>query len=139
MAAQPQFQQPFVKHLPDTPSSAPSLSRSPGQAQPSLNTEDAVFPDALLYIYRTNMAPQFPFVIVPDKVSAAELVQTKPFLYKVLVMVASYHEKTRQAMMAHEIFQYLSTRMICGNERSFDLLQGLLVLMAWLVFVVSIS
>lgn len=105
----------------------------------SPNTEESVFPDALLYIYRKNMAPQFPFVIVPDKVSAAELAQTKPFLYKALIMAASYHDNTGQCRMAKEIFQYLSTNMILENERSFDLLQGLLVLMAWYVLVVSIS
>lgn len=105
----------------------------------SSGTEDNIFPDALLYIFRHNMAPQFPFVIVPDRVSAAELAQTKPFLYKTLLMVASYHDKTGQLRMTKEIFQYLSTHMIIENERSFDILQGLLVLMAWSVYLVLVS
>ena len=133
MVAQSQFQ-PLVQQFPDTPSSGPSLSISPGQeAQESTNAGDNVFPDTLLYIYRNNMATQFPFVIIPDRVSAAELAQTKPFLYRTVLMAASYHDKTGQTRMTKEIFQYLSAHMIIASEKSLDLLQGLLVLMAWSV------
>jgi hypothetical protein len=126
--------QPLVQQFPDTPNSGPSISISPGQeAQGSTNAEDTIFPDALLYIFRNNMASQFPFVIVPDRVSAIELAQTKPFLYKAVLMVASYHDKTGQRKMTKDIFEYLSSHMIIANEKSLDLLQGLLVLMAWSV------
>lgn len=97
----------------------------------SSNSEENVFPDALLYIYRNNMASQFPFVVVPHRLSAAELAQTRPFLYRTVLMAASYHDKAGQTRMAKEIFQYLSVHMIMENEKSLDLLQGLLVLMAW--------
>ena len=133
MGAQSPFQPLLQQQQSETPSTAPSLSRSPGQAQLTSNNEGNMFPDALLYNYRHNMAPQFPFVIVPDRTSAAELSQRKPFLYKVLLMVSSYPDKKGQIKMVHEIFQYLSARMIIENETSFDLLQGLLVLMAWSV------
>jgi hypothetical protein len=133
LVVQSQYQ-PFTQQLPDTPSSAPSIARSPAQGpQMSSSNGDSLFPDALLNTYRHNMAPQFPFVIVPDRVPAAELAQTKPFLCKTLLMVASYHDKAGQIRMTRDIFQYLSSHMIVENERSFDLLQGLLVLMAWSV------
>jgi hypothetical protein len=133
IVAQSQFQ-PLVQQFPHTPSSGPSLSISPGQeAQESKNAGDNVSPDALLYIYRNNMATQFPFPIIPDRVSAAELAQTKTFLYKTVLMAASYHEKTGQPRMTKEVFQYLSAHMIIANEKSLDSLQCLLVLMAWSV------
>ena len=130
MAAQPSYQ-PFIQQSPNTPSSSPSLSRSPGQeVQKGSNSEENVLPNALLYIYGNNMASQFPFVVLPE-LSAAELAQTKPFLYRTVLMAASYHDKAGQIRMAKEIFQYLSVHMIIENEKSLDLLQGLLVLMAW--------
>lgn len=100
----------------------------------SSNSDENVFPDALLYIYRTNMVSQFPFVVVPYTLSATELAQARPFLYKTVLMAASYHDKAGQTRMTKEIFQYLSEHMIMGNEKSLDLLQGLLVLMAWWVY-----
>lgn len=126
--------QQYGQQMPITPSSAQSILRSPRQEfQESSTPEDPVFGDALLYIYRNNMESQFPFVVIPDGVSAAELAQTKPFLYKTVIMAASYHDKSGQVRMTKDIFQYVSTHMIIGNEKSMDLLQGLLVLMGWLV------
>jgi hypothetical protein len=125
---------PHVQHLPDTPSSQSSTSVSPRRETQQAPNVENIFPDALLYIFRSNMAPQFPFVIIPETVSAADLAQSKPFLYKTVLMVASYHDKAGQLRMTKEIFQYLSINMVVNNERSFDLLQGLLVLMAWQVF-----
>ena len=133
VVAYPSYQ-PFVKQIPDTPSSGPALSISPGQElQDTPNIQENIFPDTLLYIFRHNMVSQFPFVVIPEGISAAELSQTKPFLFKTVIMVASYHDKSGQARMAKEIFQYLSAHMIIANEKSLDLLQGLLVLTAWSV------
>jgi hypothetical protein len=133
METQPSVQ-PLVKQLPHTLNSGLSLSRPPGQGfRETSKSDDNPFPDALLYIYLTNMAPQFPFVVVPDRVSAAELAQTKPFLYRTIIMAASYHDKAGQVEMTKEIFHYLSDQMVIVNEKSLDLLQGLLVLMAWSV------
>jgi hypothetical protein len=48
-------------------------------------------------------------------------------------MVASYHDKAAQTVMAKEIFQYLSAHMVIRNEKCLDLLQGVFLLIAWLV------
>ena len=126
--------QPLGQQFSDQARSNPSLSISPGQdVQDTANVTEIVYPDALLCNYRNNMAPQFPFVIIPNRVSAAELAQTKPFLYKTVLMAASYENQTGQNEMTEEIFQYLSAHMIMANEKSLDLLQGLLVLMGWSV------
>lgn len=126
--------QQFGQTMPRTPSSAQSVLRSPAQVpQENSTPEDHGFGDALLYVYRNNMGPQFPFVVIPDDVSAVELAQKKPFLYRTVIMAASYHDRTGQSRMTKDIFQYLSKHMIIRNEKSMDLLQGLLVLMAWSV------
>ena len=87
--------------------------------------------DVLLTIYIREMAPQFPFVVVPEGTSARELGQSKPFLLKVILMVAFFHSVPGQSVMVKELMEYLSEHMILGAEKTFDMLQGLLVLFAW--------
>ena len=95
--------------------------------------EDAIRPGQLLFFYRSYMFDQFPFVIITPGTKADELKQQKPFLYKTVLMAASFQYKPFQDKMSEEIWEYLCTHMIIKAEKSLDLLQGLLVLMAWLV------
>jgi len=79
------------------------------------------------------MSDQFPFVIIPAGTTADKLRQEKPFLYMTILMVASYEDNKIQIMMAKEIWEYLCMHMIIQAEKSLDLLQGLLILIAWFV------
>ena len=85
----------------------------------------------LLSIYKTRLAPNFPFVLVPEHMSAQELQQQKPFLYESILMVATYSNSDRQAAMAQELLQTLTTSIILKSESSLDLLQAILVYTAW--------
>lgn len=98
------------------------------KAQPGVFSDD---PDALLALYRDEMAPQFPFVIVPQSLSASELHVKKPFLLKVMVTVASLHDVAAQTAMCKEIVTELSKKMLIDAKMSLDMLQGLLVFIAW--------
>lgn len=132
-AAEPVFTsfQPSTQTIPYANSDLFPTRFSTAGSRESVACGDPVHADALLLLYRTNMSPQFPFVIIPDHMSAIRLAQDKPFLYKTVLMVASYHDKSVQTLMANEIFEYLSAHMIIRNEKTLDLLQGLLVLIAW--------
>ena len=112
--------QPFAQRA-ATSTAASSLSISPMQPQLLSTNESNSLPDALLFLYRHNMAPPFPFFIVPNGIAAAKLAHDKPFLYEVLLMVASYHDKLGQVKMVKEIFQHVSARIIVENGRTFDL------------------
>ena len=59
--------------------------------------------DVLLAIYIAEMAPQFPFVVVPAGTCARELGQSKPFLLKVILMVAFFHSVPGQVVMVKEV------------------------------------
>jgi hypothetical protein len=102
----------------------------PGEHESILNTP---FPlnDTLLAIFRDHMADQFPFVIIPKSVTAATLMEKKPFLSMVIVMVAFKKDEEVQLATAKNIVDYLCQYMIVGGEKSLDLLQGLIIFVAW--------
>ena len=89
--------------------------------------------DKLVDIYRNDLMMQSPFVAVPTDLSAQELKQTKPFLFHSILMAASYKNVARQKLLEGEIVKYLSENLLLKGERNFDLLQGLLVYIAWYV------
>ncbi len=79
------------------------------------------------------MSNQFPFVVIPTDTTASDLNRDKPFVLKVICMVAFVHDSEAQSLMAKEIMEYLSMHLIIQAERDLDLLQGLLIFMAWYV------
>lgn len=87
--------------------------------------------DHYLNTFKTVLTPHFPFVIVPANVSAADLRQEKPFLFLAILASASYDNMPLQRLLGAEVKKSISTRMILNGEISFDLLQGLLVYLAW--------
>ena len=80
------------------------------------------------------MAPHFPFVVIPDNVDAATLAKTRPFLLKAAVLAAVNKDVDASLRLEDELVKHLSERMILRGERSLDLLQGLLVYIAWYQF-----
>ncbi|KAJ5082350.1 hypothetical protein N7532_011393 [Penicillium argentinense] len=81
--------------------------------------------------FRTVMTPHFPFVVIPPDVSAHQLRQDKPFLFLAVLSAASYENMPLQRSLGAEVKKAVSSRMILNGEISFDLLQGLLVFLAW--------
>jgi hypothetical protein len=91
----------------------------------------------LLAHFKTHFVRDFPFIVIPVNESASELRQKRPYLYEAILMVATYHEPTRQGAMANEVLQNLTARIVLNGESSLDLLQALLVFVAWLVLLES--
>ncbi|OBT81570.1 hypothetical protein VE02_09337 [Pseudogymnoascus sp. 03VT05] len=84
-----------------------------------------------LEMFRTVMVHRFPFVVIPPSVTAQELRETKPFLFLNVVAAASYENIPLQRRLGKEIKHVVSNRMIFGGEASIELLQGLLIYLAW--------
>ncbi|KAJ5998953.1 hypothetical protein N7451_006763 [Penicillium sp. IBT 35674x] len=84
-----------------------------------------------LQAFRTVMTPHFPFVIIPPDVSVQHLRQERPFLFLAILATASYDNMPMQRFLGAEVKKAVSSRMILNGEISFDLLQGLLVFLAW--------
>ncbi|RDW74645.1 fungal specific transcription factor domain-containing protein [Aspergillus mulundensis] len=81
--------------------------------------------------FKTKMLPHFCFVTVPPAVSAKQLRQKKPFLFLAILVASSYENMPLQRALGHEFKSLVASRMVVGGEVSFELLQGLLVFLAW--------
>ncbi|KAL2836583.1 hypothetical protein BJY01DRAFT_54992 [Aspergillus pseudoustus] len=81
--------------------------------------------------FKTRLTPHFPFVVVPPRTSAEQLRQQGPFLLLAIFASASYENMQLQRMLGEEVKKVVASRMIINGEVSFELLQGLLVFLAW--------
>ena len=89
--------------------------------------------ELILEVFRNDMAPHIPFVVIPADVDSNELRQKKPFLFLTVLMVACRHDKSRQTAITKKIREVLGYRILIKGEQSLDMLQGLLVCLSWLV------
>lgn len=124
---------PRSSHHATTPSSyhygqTPDTTPSSDQQIKGINVRD---PESLLQMFRERMAEQFPFVIIPPEVKAYDLSHDNPFLLKTILMAASIQDVKAQSTIAEDVMQYLSLHLLHRSEKSLDMLQGLLVFMAW--------
>ncbi|KAL4863249.1 hypothetical protein BDV12DRAFT_30220 [Aspergillus spectabilis] len=88
----------------------------------------------ILHTFQTQLAPYFPFVIVPMDTTVPELRQTKPFLFSVIVMVSCFDDNERQIDIATRVRDFIGVSIVAQGGRSLDILQGLLVWMGWYHF-----
>ncbi|KAJ9613073.1 hypothetical protein H2200_003014 [Cladophialophora chaetospira] len=87
--------------------------------------------DALLNKYKRVHSKYFPFVIVAPEVDAGTLRVQSPVLFLAVMTTCVEGDHTLQRRLGVEMKRILSERIIVGNERDLDLLQGLLVLLGW--------
>lgn len=91
----------------------------------------------LLNVYREQFAPHFPFINIPDDVSAEDLRNQKPWLYRSIMMVAAQEERTRQQEMGKQIVSEMALEILLRGEKSLDMLQSLCVCNLWSVINLS--
>lgn len=89
--------------------------------------------------FKSILTPHFPFVVIPHQVSALELRQEKPFLFLAIMASASYENIPLQRLLGAEVKRAVASRIILNGEVSFDLLQGLLVFLAWYAYATRAS
>lgn len=96
--------------------------------------EQTIKPDIddkkVLEIFRTQMSPLFPFLIIPSSVTAEDMRREKPFLFLNISMVVC-QSSSRQQELSTAVQKYVADHIIMRGEQSLDLLQGLLVNAAW--------
>lgn len=98
------------------------------------NDADNVPPEsdeALLAIYIKQISAHFPFVVLPVNSTAQQLQREKPFLLKVIRMVASVRNLSSMRAQSRDILRHMSEAMLLSSERSMDLLQGVLVFLGY--------
>ena len=85
----------------------------------------------LLDRFRTNAAQQFPFVIISADASLEAVRKKTPFLFLAVTATMIFDNPFLQHQLGEEIRQQAFQRILLGAEKSLDLLQGLLIYIAW--------
>lgn len=85
----------------------------------------------LLDRYRSSMTAHFPFVVISPEISISQMRKKKPFLLLAVLAVASYEDFSTQRLLGDEVRRMISVRMILSGETPLEILQGLLVFLAW--------
>ncbi|KAI9715513.1 MAG: hypothetical protein M1828_000820 [Chrysothrix sp. TS-e1954] len=89
----------------------------------------------LLARYKHEMTPHYPFVIVPEDSTVDNMRHEKPFLLLAIITSASYDnvllQKTLQDALKRTISELLTMENNLPELLPFEVLQGLLVFLAW--------
>jgi hypothetical protein len=89
--------------------------------------------------FKSILTPHFPFVVISPQVSAVHLRHEKPFLFLAIMASTSYDNMPLQRSLGAEVKIAVASRVILNGEVSFDLLQGLLVFLAWYAYTTRAS
>ncbi|KAF2469562.1 uncharacterized protein BDR25DRAFT_288469 [Lindgomyces ingoldianus] len=89
--------------------------------------------DTLVEMYKSDMMPHFPFIIIPPHVTGSSMRHEKPFLFLALLSVACFHDLPTQDRLGDRFKYMVSDKVLLGGDDSLSLeyLQGLLVVLAW--------
>ncbi|KAK0628183.1 hypothetical protein B0T17DRAFT_614137 [Bombardia bombarda] len=100
--------------------------------QPQFNLDSAA---SLLGTFRTVMLEHFPCAVVGEHETVASLAQDRPFVLLALLAAASSSRTLQGHSLYDEEFRkILGLKFVAGGERSLELLQGLVVYVAWYPF-----
>ena len=87
--------------------------------------------DSALDVYRTVYSPQFPFVPVHPHISAAELYEKQPFLFRMIMQAVIPQPPQTQDAVKQWFREYIAQHVVVRAERDIELLQGILLFLAW--------
>ncbi|KAK1533233.1 hypothetical protein CPAR01_09941, partial [Colletotrichum paranaense] len=88
----------------------------------------------LLERFRTKLTPHFPFIIIPASENVSSLRQSRPALLLGLLAVSSYDDVRLQRALGQMFNDLIAVRLVKGDFACLDVLQGLLVHLAWAHF-----
>ncbi|KAI0881665.1 uncharacterized protein GGS22DRAFT_54773 [Annulohypoxylon maeteangense] len=81
--------------------------------------------------FKLKFMPIFPFVVIEPEVSVHEILSKKPFLFRVIMLIAAQLTLAKQKEIRRSVLAYIGQHMLVMEERDMGLLQGLLVYIAW--------
>jgi hypothetical protein len=118
---------------------ATSLNSDPSTLDPDNTTlatliATGTLTTSLMLCYLSHfheMCTYFPFVVVPPGDTVSSLLQSRPFLLHAVLAVASSSDTQLQSVLEKSFRLALLRRNMLEGEMSMDLLQGLLVYLAW--------
>ncbi|OAA69434.1 Zn(2)-C6 fungal-type DNA-binding domain protein [Cordyceps fumosorosea ARSEF 2679] len=96
--------------------------------------EDAA---ALLQDYHELWADTFPFIVVPRDMTSEDLRDKRPFLWKGMMLTASFFDAARQTRLGAELLGDMARAAVVEGVKTLDLLQGMQLLVAWYQYAVK--
>ncbi|KAJ5832178.1 hypothetical protein N7474_000489 [Penicillium riverlandense] len=86
----------------------------------------------LLDVFCQTLMPQFPFVILPPQTAVEQLREEKPFLLLSILMVSLHYDRPLQRVLEERFHAFIVSQTMLENSiPPVEVLQGLLVFMAW--------
>ncbi|KAH7012358.1 hypothetical protein B0J12DRAFT_446624 [Macrophomina phaseolina] len=85
-------------------------------------------------LYKSNLTPHFPFVVIHPDVSAEQLRQERPLLFLAVLTAAAFGDVPVQRSLAKRMRDALGQSVAGHGDMSFEMLQALLVHIAWTQF-----
>jgi hypothetical protein len=132
----PVVKTPILPNPGSTPESALSFWESMndavsglGRLDPIIRSISIIHMQSLLDTYRT-MTEFFPFVLLPRECFCGDLIQQRPIFLFAVLTAASFDSSQLQVSLSREFRKVVMVKIMNG-EKSLDLLQGLLVFIAW--------
>ncbi|QGA20794.1 hypothetical protein EYB26_008502 [Talaromyces marneffei] len=86
--------------------------------------------DTMVQSYQLKTA-YFPFISIPENITAETLCQKWPFLLLSILVISSADEPILQKALDERFRKVLATRVVMQGEKSLDYLHGLLVYLSW--------
>ncbi len=86
-------------------------------------------------VFKERFAPHFPFVVIPPLITCEELQNKRPWLYRVIILIASQYQRVCQIDKAKRFLLDISAAMLLRGERNLDMIEGLILYNAWSVLV----
>ena len=100
-----------------------------GRLDPILRTISVLHMESLVESFH-RMVDHFPFVMLPKEVPVRDSIIQRPVLMFAILTVSSYDSALLQFTLSREFRKIVMVKVMNG-EKSLDLLQGLLVFIAW--------
>ncbi|ETS85403.1 hypothetical protein PFICI_03428 [Pestalotiopsis fici W106-1] len=108
-----------------------SSASSPPQTQGLVSWPEGEEAEKMLSRYRRVQMHIFPFVIIPSDTTSASLRLERPFTWKALMLQCCSNDGHRQHVLGKELLQEFSEALLTRPRKSLDLLQGLILFVAW--------
>jgi hypothetical protein len=115
-------------HGPDPPTTS-GLEGQPSIVDQGLLSEAEA--ELLVKTFLLDFVPKFPFVLLAHGETAARLRNREPFLFLCIVAATMGSAHPLRKVVAEEIMNHVTRRIVARSERNLELLRGLLVHSAW--------
>lgn len=125
-----------------SPSKEKSASPAPGWEADAFQHMDSIWPlpedaAALLADYHELWAATFPFIVVAADMTSEDLRDKRPFLWKGVMLTASFFDAARQTRLGAELLSDMARAAVVEGVKTLDLLQGMQLLIAWYQYAVK--